>query len=90
MQLLNAELDKSTNAVDAAGNLVKRYRQYYAVLTEPDEETVLQHYLSAVAMAYDPHSDYMSPRRRDSTWNEPFALRRRAVLQMDDGALVAE
>ncbi len=89
VQLLNAELDKSTNAVDAAGNLVKRYRQYYAVLTEPDEETVLQHYLSAVAMAFDPHSDYMSPASK-----EDFDMEMNlslcgvgAVLQMDDGAL---
>jgi carboxyl-terminal processing protease len=49
VQILNAELDKSTNKVDAAGNLVKKYHQYHTVLNEPDEETVLQRYLSAVA-----------------------------------------
>ena len=89
VQVLGAELDKSTNTVDAAGNLLKKYRQYYTVLTEPDEEAVLQHYLSAVAMAYDPHSDYMSPASK-----EDFDMEMNltlcgvgAVLQMDEGAL---
>ncbi|MBR4354483.1 MAG: carboxy terminal-processing peptidase [Kiritimatiellae bacterium] len=40
--------------------LIKKYRQYSKVLNEPDEESVLQYYLSAVARAYDPHTDYMS------------------------------
>ena len=70
-------------------NLVKKYRQYLTVLTEPDEETILQHYLSAVAHAYDPHSDYLSP-----TSKEEFDMDMNltlcgvgAVLSMDDGAL---
>ena len=46
-------------------NMIKRYRHYLAVATEPDEETVLQRYLSAAASAYDPHSDYMSPMRKE-------------------------
>ena len=37
VQILGAELDNSTNKVDAAESLVKKYRQYYTVLTEPDE-----------------------------------------------------
>ena len=89
VQILGAELDKSTNTVDAADSLLKKYRQYYTVLTEPDEEAVLQHYLSAVAMAYDPHSDYMSPASK-----EDFDMEMNltlcgvgAVLQMDEGAL---
>jgi carboxyl-terminal processing protease len=89
VQILGAELDKSTNKVDAAGNLLKKYRQYYTVLTEPDEEAVLQHYFSAIAMAYDPHSDYMSPASK-----EDFDMEMNltlcgvgAVLQMDEGAL---
>ncbi len=89
VQVLNAELDKSTNKVDAAENLLKKYRQYYTVLTEPDDEAVLQHYLSAVAMAYDPHSDYLSPASK-----EDFDMEMNltlcgvgAVLQMDEGAL---
>ena len=46
-------------------NMIKRYRHYYTVATEPDEENVLQNYLSAAAGAYDPHSDYMSPTRKE-------------------------
>ena len=86
---VNHELDKSTNALDVVENAVKRYRQYATVLMEPDEETVLQHYLSAVTRAFDPHSDYMSPASK-----EDFDMEMNltlcgvgAVLSMDDGAL---
>ncbi|MBQ6137158.1 MAG: carboxy terminal-processing peptidase, partial [Kiritimatiellae bacterium] len=89
MQIVNAELDGSTNRVDSAVSLTKRYRQYLRVLAEPDEEAVLQRYLSAVTRAYDPHSDYMSP-----TTKEDFDMEMNlslcgvgALLQMDDGAL---
>ena len=89
VQILNAELDKSTNAVDAVTNIVKRYRQYHTVLTEPDEEAVLQHYLSAVARAYDPHSDYLSPAsKEDFDMDMNLSLCGvGAVLSMDEGAL---
>ena len=70
-------------------NLIKKYRQYVTVMIEPDEETVLQHYLSAVCRAYDPHTDYMSPASK-----EDFDMEMNltlcgvgAVLSMDDGAL---
>ena len=86
---INHDLDKSTNAFTAATDLVKRYRQYAATLTEPDEEAVFQHYMSAIARAYDPHSDYMSPATK-----EDFDMEMNltlcgvgAVLSMDDGAL---
>ena len=76
-------------ANDAATNLIKRYTQYMAVLTEPDEEMILQKYLSSVSTAYDPHSDYMSPAVK-----EDFDMEMNlslcgvgAVLQLDDGAL---
>ncbi len=89
VQVLNAELDKSTNKVDAAESLQKKYRQYWTVLTEPDEEAVLQHYLSAVARAYDPHSDYMSPASKEDFDTEMNLTLSGvgAVLQMDEGAL---
>jgi len=74
---------------DPAENLIKKYRQYITVLTEPDEEAVLQSYLSAVCRAYDPHTDYLSP-----TSKEEFDMDMNltlcgvgAVLSMDDGAL---
>ena len=70
-------------------SLTKKYRQYVATLTEPDEESVLQNYFSAVCRAYDPHSDYMSPASK-----EDFDMDMNltlcgvgAVLSMDDGAL---
>ncbi len=72
-----------------AENLIKSYRQYITVLTEPDEEAVLQHYFSAICRAYDPHTDYLSP-----TSKEDFDMDMNltlcgvgAVLSMDDGAL---
>ena len=85
----NHDLDKATNTVNFAQDIIKGYRQYVTVLTEPDEEAVLQHYLSAVCRAYDPHTDYMSPASK-----EDFDMEMNlslcgvgAVLSMDDGAL---
>ena len=89
VQLIGRELDKATNAFDVAGNLIKKYRQYATVLSEPDEEQVLQNYLSSLCRAYDPHTDYMSPASK-----EDFDMEMNltlcgvgAVLSMDDGAL---
>ncbi|MBQ3671945.1 MAG: carboxy terminal-processing peptidase [Kiritimatiellae bacterium] len=87
------EADESVEAAeppkDPVDNLIKKYRQYITVLTEPDEETVLQSYLSAVCRAYDPHTDYLSPASK-----EEFDMDMNltlcgvgAVLSMDDGAL---
>ena len=86
---INHDLDKSTNRLDVATDLIKRYRQYMTFMTEPDEEAVLQHYLSAVARAYDPHSDYMSPASKED-FNMEINLALcgiGATLTMDDGAL---
>lgn len=90
VQLLANEIDGKTNRVeDLVANLAKKYRQYAMVLAEPDEETVLQHYLSAVCRAYDPHTDYLSPASK-----EDFDMDMNltlcgvgAVLSMEDGAL---
>ena len=86
---VNHDLDKSTNVLNFAMDITKRYRQYITVMTEPDEEAVLQHYLSAVSRAYDPHTDYMSPASK-----EDFDMEMNlslcgigATLTMDDGAL---
>jgi carboxyl-terminal processing protease len=70
--------------------LLKRYKMYLAVRTEADEEAVLQRYLSAVAQSYDPHSDYMSPmRKEDFDMDMNLSLCGvGAVLRMeDDGSL---
>jgi carboxyl-terminal processing protease len=48
-----------------AENIDKRYKQFLIVIQDMDEEAVLQRFLSAIAMAYDPHSDYMSPMRKE-------------------------
>ena len=46
--------------------LVKRYRRILEVVeVEMDEEAVLQRYLSAMAQACDPHTDYMSPTSKE-------------------------
>jgi carboxyl-terminal processing protease len=57
----------ATNAlVDAPEVMIgKRYKQLLTIFQDMDEEMVLQRYLSAVAMSYDPHSDYMSPMRKE-------------------------
>ena len=70
-------------------NLLKRYRQYSQVIAEPDEEMVFQRYMSAVCQAYDPHSDYMTPaRKEDFDMDMSLSLCGvGAVLSMDDGAL---
>ncbi len=94
-QLVNRELEEEkkgealTNEFNATENLIKKYRQYVTVLTDPDEESVMQTYMSAVCRAYDPHTDYLSP-----TSKEDFDMEMNltlcgvgAVLSMEDGAL---
>ena len=73
--------------------LSKRYAALRDAYGEMDSETVLQRYLSAIANAYDPHTDYMSPMNF-----EDFSMEMNltlcgigATLRYDDGAvLVAE
>ena len=73
-------------------NLVNKYRHYLAwVLTELDDEKVLERYLLAASMAYDPHSAYMAPMSKDD-FDMDMNLSLcgvGAVLSqsMDDGAL---
>jgi len=88
VKLINAELDKSTNKVDTADELIKRYRQYGTMMTDSDEEQVLQFYLSAVCRAFDPHTDYMSPDvKEDFDMDMNLTLCGvGAVLSIDDGA----
>ena len=82
-------VEKVEKADTPEQSLIKKYRQYVMVMTEPDEEAVLQYYLSALSHAYDPHTDYMSP-----TSKEDFDMEMNlslcgvgAVLSMEDGAL---
>ena len=43
----------------------KRYEQFLVILQDADPEFVISRYLAAVASAYDPHSEYMSPERME-------------------------
>ena len=73
-------------------NLLNKYRHYIAwVLTELDEEKVMERCLLAAAMAYDPHSGYMAPLSKDD-FDMDMSLSLcgvGAVLSqsMDDGSL---
>jgi len=81
--------DSGGSSATIEDNLIKKYRQYYITLVEPDEESILQYYLSAVCRAYDPHTDYMSPIAKDE-FDMDMNLTLcgvGAVLSMDDGAL---
>ncbi len=72
--------------------IAKRYRTLRDAYVEMDSETVLQRYLSAVANAYDPHTDYMSPMNF-----EDFSMEMNltlcgigATLRYDDGMVRIE
>ena len=72
--------------------LLNKYRHYLTwVLTEMDEVKVMERYLLATAMAYDPHSAYMAPdSKEDFDMDMNLSLCGvGAVLSqsMDDGAL---
>jgi carboxyl-terminal processing protease len=70
----NATVTVTTNATGTAAvsivdspevMIARRYKQFLTIFQDMDEEMVLQRYLSSVAMSYDPHSDYMSPTRKE-------------------------
>lgn len=73
-------------------NLINKYRHYLAwVLTELDDEKILERYLLSAAMAYDPHSGYMAPMSKedfDMDMNLSLCGVGAVLSQsMDDGAL---
>jgi carboxyl-terminal processing protease len=70
----------------------KRYKQLLTVMSDTDSNWILQQYLSAVCMAYDPHSGYMSESSREN-----FDIEMKlslcgigAVLRPEDGAAKIE
>ena len=72
--------------------LLNKYRHYLAwVLTELDEEKIMERYLLAVTMAYDPHSGYMAPLSKEDFDNEMslslFGVGAVLSQSLDDGAL---
>jgi carboxyl-terminal processing protease len=76
-----------------AGEFVrKRYEQFLIALQDADPEFVLSRYLSAVANAYDPHSDYMSAGRMED-FNIDMSLSLCGIgaqLRAEDGAAKVE
>ncbi len=72
--------------------IAKRFRTLRSAYREMDSETVLQRTLTAVATAYDPHTDYMSPLNF-----EDFSMEMNltlcgigATLRYDDGMVRVE
>ncbi len=53
--------DKASAAPSVEEVISNKYKQYLTVIDDSDSEYVLQKYLTAFAMAYDPHSSYMAP-----------------------------
>ncbi len=68
--------------------ILERYRQFKLTMDSFDEEMLLQRYLTAFALVYDPHSDYMSPSSvEDFDINMKLSLVGiGAMLRPDDGA----
>ncbi len=58
-ELLQEILNKKKLS-EASDIVLKRYTRLLRTLHEEDSESVVQFYLSALAHAYDPHSDYLS------------------------------
>ena len=67
--------------------LSKRYQKLLSFLEDSDSEFYLSRFLTAVCMAYDPHSDYFSPvSQEDFDINMQLSLQGiGATLQTEDG-----
>lgn len=48
-----------------AAKIVQRYERFHRSIGESDEEDIANYFLSAVAAAHDPHTDYMSTREME-------------------------
>lgn len=59
-ELLQGRLSKE-KPEETAGLISRRYQRLEKTMKDLEKEEVLQMYLTALAHAYDPHSDYMSP-----------------------------
>jgi len=69
-----------------------RYQQFSLIIQDADSEYVFARYLSAVAGAYDPHSEYMSPARVED-FNIDMSLSLCGIgaqLRSEDGAAKIE
>jgi carboxyl-terminal processing protease len=73
---------------DVVNKLTKRYSRLYKTMSDYDDEEILSVYLTSLAHAYDPHSDYMSPSeaRQFEISNVKLSLTGiGALLEWDDG-----
>ncbi len=85
-ELLQERLAKKKPA-EAVETVIHRYKSRLRTVHEEDTDSVLQIYLTALAHAYDPHSEYMPPDELDN-----FAISMKlslkgigAVLSSEDG-----
>jgi carboxyl-terminal processing protease len=73
---------------DILNTLTKRYNRQLKTMKDFDDEEILSLYLTSLANAYDPHSDYMSPSeaRQFEISNVKLSLSGiGALLEWDDG-----
>jgi len=76
----------------ARARLARRYRDVLRGIARLDDDDVLELYVSGLGAAYDPHSNYMSPKTAD---NFETGLREQldgigAALQQRDGEVVVD
>lgn len=90
-EYLQEKLNKQEPA-EITRKLAQRYKRLLRTLAELDREDVLQFYLSALANAYDPHSDYMGKSQLEN-----FAIGMKlslfgigALLRSEDGYCTIE
>lgn len=77
---------------DPKKRLHKRYKTIYDALSKTEPDEVVEMYLTALCMTFDPHSSYMSPRSmREFAITMGLKLEGiGAALQMDDGYTVVK
>ena len=83
---------EGTDAEGAVERLSRRYRSLAKRKHQTDREELLEQYLSALTMSYDPHTTYMSPKTLE---NFEIIMRLQlegigAALQFDDGYTVVK
>lgn len=90
-EYLQEELNK-LKPEEIIKKLAQRYKRQMRTLAEFDREDILQFYLTALANAYDPHSDYMGKAQLEN-----FAISMKlslfgigALLRSDDGYCTIE
>ncbi len=90
-EYLQEKLNKA-KPEEITDKLAKRYKRLLRTVAEFDRDDVLQFYLTALANAYDPHSDYMG---KDQLENFAISMKLAlfgigALLRSDDGYCTIE